>query len=392
MSDRSFPRLLFLFGTRPEAIKLCPVFLALQQEGLPYRAVNTGQHRDMVEPVLRFFHCRADRNLAVLRPDSSLLTLTQQLLGMLPAVLNDEKPDVVVVHGDTATAHAGMLCAYLMGIRVCHIEAGLRTGHVRSPYPEEFFRVAIDSVSDICFAPTAAASDCLLREGKSPSRVILTGNTATDAVRLCLADATNDPNDPNDPNALLRRLCPLTGTLPLPIGQGKRIVLLTAHRRETDSATFLRLFEGIAKALRGRDDVMVIFPVHPAPKMRQAASAAFAQSSSIYLVEPLELPLMQQLLAHAALLLTDSGGMQEEAVYLGIPTLVLRKVTERAEGVEAGVLRAVGTDGGAVADALTDLLDHPERLAAMAHPDHCFGDGYAAQRIVAALKRTELFS
>lgn len=386
MSDHSFPRLLFLFGTRPEAIKLGPVFLALQQEGLPYRAVNTGQHRDMVEPVLRFFHCRADRDLVVPRPDPSLLTLTQQLLGTLSEVLNEEKPDVVVVHGDTATAHAGMLCAYLMGIRVCHIEAGLRTGHVRSPYPEEFFRVAIDSVSDICFAPTVAAAACLLREGKAPSRVILTGNTATDAVRLCLADETDDPN------ALLRRLCPLPGTLPLPIGQGKRIVLLTAHRRETDFTTFRRLFEGIAKALLGRKDVMVIFPVHPAPKMRQAALAAFAPSSSIYLVEPLELPLMQQLLAHAALLLTDSGGMQEEAVYLGIPTLVLRKVTERAEGVRAGVLRAVGTDGGTVADVLIDLLDHPERLAAMAHPDHCFGDGYAAQRIVAALKRTELFS
>ena len=378
-------RILFLFGTRPEAIKLCPIFLALRARQLPYLAVNTGQHRDMVQDVLTFFGCRADVTLDVMREGQDLITLTQRLMGELGTLFRRCRPRAVAVHGDTATAHAGMLSAYLEGIPVYHIEAGLRSGNPRAPCPEEYFRCAIDAASELCFAPTQAAAAQLLREGKPPSDILLCGNTATDAVRLCLRDA------PADPACILRAARPLDGEAPLPSLRGKRLILLTAHRRETDQASLGTLLGGIRHALERIEDAVLVFPVHPSPRVRRAAVAAFRGCPQAHLIEPLPLPYMQRLLARATLLLTDSGGLQEEAVYLGIPTLVLREVTERPEGVAAGVLRLVGTDGTSVGDAMCELLTNEAARDAMARPSPCFGDGYAADRIAEQLKSRGIF-
>lgn len=364
--DNATGKLLFLFGTRPEAIKLCPVFLSLHKAGLPYIAVNTGQHRDMVDPVLDFFGCRADHSLSLMQTGQTPLSLTDRLLDALPPLLSRHRPALVVVHGDTATAFAGALCAYLSGIPVAHIEAGLRTWNHRAPYPEEFFRTAIDAMSELHLAPTAAARDNLLREGRQPSDIIVCGNTAIDALRLCLLYPS-----------------PLPPVAPT----GKRIVLLTAHRRESPPEVLLPLLVAIRDAVERFDDVHLVFPVHPSPSVQKAAQEAFATCSHVTLTPPLPLPQMQMLLSRATLLLTDSGGLQEEAVYLGTPTLVLRQVTERPEGVAAGVLRVVGTDGEAVAASITHLLCDEAARQSMARPSHVFGDGHAADVITDALKK-----
>ena len=358
--------ILLLFGTRPEAIKLCPVFLALQQQGIPFTTVNTGQHRDMVAPVLHFFGCRADYSLSLMQPGQTPLSLTQRLMEALPPLLSRHRPAMVAVHGDTATAFAGALCAYLSGIPVAHIEAGLRTWDPHAPYPEELFRTAIDAMSDLHLAPTAAAREHLLREGRQPDRIFVCGNTAIDALRLCLeSDA------------------PLPSLLP----QGKRLVLLTAHRRETAPGTLLPLLCCIRRAVERFEDVHLLFPVHPAPTVQAAAAQAFAGCTHATLCPPLSLPQMQLLLSRATLLLTDSGGLQEEAANLGLPTLVLREVTERPEGVKAGVLRLVGTNGARVAADMVQLLSDQAARQRMARPCHAYGDGHAAEQITTILKK-----
>ncbi len=364
--DSAAGKILFLFGTRPEAIKLCPVFLALRQAGIPFTTVNTGQHRDMVAPVLGFFGCRADHSLSLMQPRQTPLSLTQRLLSALPPLLERHRPCMVAVHGDTATAFAGALCAYLAGIPVAHIEAGLRTFDPHAPFPEEFFRTAIDAVSALHFAPTAAARDNLLREGRQAERIYVCGNTATDALRLCL-----ESNQP----------------LPTLIPSGKRTVLLTAHRRESPPEVLLPLFRAIRGAVQSFRDVHLVFPVHPAPSVQSAAKEAFDGCSSATLLPPLPLPQMQKLLSRATLLLTDSGGLQEEAVYLGIPTLVLREVTERPEGVRVGVLSTVGTDGGAVSASIIRLLSDEAARLRMARPSNIYGNGHAANIIAGVLKK-----
>lgn len=358
--------LVFLFGTRPEAIKLCPVFLALERAKIPYITINTGQHRDMVAPVLSFFGCRADHSLALMQAGQTPLSLTKRLMEALPPLLERYRPCTVVVHGDTATAFAGALCAYLSGLRIIHMEAGLRTNDPYAPYPEEFFRTAIDAVSDLHFAPTAAARDTLLREGRPAEHIVVCGNTAIDALRFCLEH-------------------PLP--LPFSLPTGKRLVLLTAHRRETAPTVLLSLLSAIRRAIESLDDVHLLFPVHPAPTVQQAAKAAFDSCPNATLIAPLPLPQMQILLSRASLLLTDSGGLQEEATYLGIPTLVLREVTERPEGVSAGVLCPVGRDAAQVTERMLHLLSDEAQRQRMAHPSNVYGDGHTAEHIVDTLKK-----
>ena len=373
-------RYLFLFGTRPEAIKLCPVFLAMQKAGIPYLAINTGQHRDMVADVLAFFGCRADWDLAVMQPNQTPLSLTQALLARLPEVYRACCPRAVIVHGDTATAFAGMLSAYLSGIPVLHIEAGLRTGDVHAPFPEEFHRIAIDAASEVLFAPTQSSADTLLREGHAPDRICLCGNTSTDAVRLALAD---DRWQIEQSWAAVRLLS----------GEGvseaawrdKRLLLLTAHRRELSEERLTALLRSIRTELERHPDAVLLFPVHPAPRVRRAAHTAFTGCTQALLCEPIALPHMQRLLSVATLLLTDSGGLQEEAVYLGIPTLVLRERTERPEGVLSGALLPLGCDGAKVSAKMHTLLQNEAQRSAMARPEFVFGDGHAAERIVLRL-------
>ena len=363
-------RYLVVLGTRPEAIKLCPLILALRRmAGVEVRLLFTGQHRDMVAPVLDFFGVRADVCLDVMREGQGVGELTVRLLEALPPHMTGAwRPDAVVVHGDTTSAFAAALCAFYEGIPVLHIEAGLRTGDVHAPFPEEFNRRAIDAMSDLHFAPTAAAAERLIAEGFPRVSIFVVGNTATDAVRLCLARPGNVPPAPLD-------AC--------------RLLVLTAHRREMSKEKRRELFGAIRRVVAGREDVRLVFPVHPSPAVSQVAEEVFADCPNVRLTPPLPLPEMQHLMARAYLLLTDSGGVQEEATYLGVPTLVLRDVTERPEGVSAGVLRVVGTRGRAVEDALADMLACPAFRDAMAKPSFVYGDGFVSERIAGILSTWE---
>lgn len=357
---------LIWIGTRPEAIKLCPLILEMQARGMKTRVMLSGQHRDMVRPVLDFFGVKAQGDLCVMRQGQSVQALTERLLrGMAEEYAGEKRPDVAVVHGDTTTAFIGALCAFYAGVPVVHIEAGLRSDDSHSPFPEEFNRRAVDAMSDVYFAPTERARERLLKEGDPEGRIFVVGNTATDALRLCLET-------------------PIAHPLIDAVGE-RRLVLLTSHRRETEPSERLAMLRGIRDTIEGRKGVCLVFPVHPSPSVREVARAAFEGCENAILTDPLPLPLMQQLLSRAYLLLTDSGGMQEEAAYLGIPTLVLREVTERPEGVTSGVLRTVGKGPFEVCRVLKELLDHPEKRDEMARSSFVFGDGYAARRIADVL-------
>ncbi|MBE6621058.1 MAG: UDP-N-acetylglucosamine 2-epimerase (non-hydrolyzing) [Ruminococcaceae bacterium] len=355
-------RYLVVLGTRPEAIKMCPLILALRQKaGAAVRLLLTGQHRDMVTPVLDFFGVQADACLDVMRQGQSVGELTERLLRGLPEEMaGDRRPDLVLVHGDTTSAFVGALCAFYAGVPVAHIEAGLRTGDVHAPFPEEFNRRAIDAMSDLYFAPTGAAAARLIAEGSPKERIFAVGNTATDALRLCLEHPPS---------------------LPLLNTTGRRLLVITAHRREMSCKERYELLTAIRHEIEAREDVLAVFPVHPSPAVGQVAKAVFEGCANVRLTPSLSLPDMQHLLARAYLLLTDSGGMQEEATYLGLPTLVLRDVTERPEGVRAGVLRIVGTKGETVRAVLGELLDHPDVREGMAKPSWVYGDGYVSERI-----------
>ena len=359
-------RFLMILGTRPEAIKMCPLLLALKRTaGVEVRLLLTGQHRDMVRPVLDFFGALPDVCLDVMREGQSVGELTERLLGLLPKHMGgDHRPDMVLVHGDTTSAFAGALCAFYEGIPVAHIEAGLRTGDIHAPFPEEFNRRAIDAMSDLHFAPTQAAAERLIAEGYPKKNVFVVGNTATDALRLCL------------------KRPPSYGSVDL---AGRRLIVITAHRREMTPGERRKMLLSIRWEIEGRRDVLAVFAVHPSPAVRCVAEEVLEGCANVRLTPPLSLPDMQHLLARADLLLTDSGGMQEEATYLGLPTLVLRDVTERPEGVEAGVLRIVGTDGETVRAALRELLDRPDLRESMARPSFVYGDGHVSERIAAVL-------
>ncbi|MBO5898037.1 MAG: UDP-N-acetylglucosamine 2-epimerase (non-hydrolyzing), partial [Clostridia bacterium] len=285
-------RYLIVIGTRPEAIKMCPLVLAMRAAGLGCRVVLTGQHREMARGVLQFFGVSADVDLDVMRAGQSLPVLTERLLGAVRRELaRDADYTACLVHGDTATAFAAALSCFYAGIPIVHVEAGLRSGDVRAPFPEEFYRRAVDAMSALWLAPTERAVGHLFAEGAVASRVYTVGNTATDAVRLCLEHKIEHP--------LLSEL------------DGRRVVLLTAHRRELDERSRYALLHAIRTRIEGRRDVLLVSPVHPSPCVRATVTAAFEDCANARLTPPLPLPLMQQLLARASLLLTDSGGLQE---------------------------------------------------------------------------------
>ena len=362
---------LILLGTRPEAIKLCPLILALRRcPNVVVRVVLTGQHRELPYGVLHFFGVRPDADLGVMRQNQTLTELSERLLSAVSRDLQESTfcPDAVIVHGDTTTAFVGALCAFYEKIPVYHVEAGLRTGDVFAPFPEEFNRRAIDAISTLCFAPTRTATRALLAEGVPRARILTVGNTATDALRLCLCSPCDHP--------LLRE------------ARGRRLILLTAHRREMSRERRAAMLYAVREAVEGREDVLLIFAVHPSPSVRQVAEEVFDGCANVRLCEPLDLPVLQHLLARATLLLTDSGGLQEEATYLGLPTLVLREQTERPEGVAAGVLRVVGGEPRRVKAAIGELLDDEAIRRAMARPDAAYGNGYVAETIARYLSET----
>lgn len=358
-------RVLVVVGTRPEAVKLAPVVHALQRQSwATTRVLATAQHRQMLDQIHGFFGIRPDRDLDAMRPGQGLADLTARLLSGLDPVLAEEQPELVLAQGDTTTVMVTALACFYRKIAFGHVEAGLRTGDLHNPFPEELNRVLVGRMAALHFAPTEGSRQNLLREGADPSRVYVTGNTVIDAL-LWAAERVD--------------------TAPFRPAAGKRLVLVTAHRRENFGAPF----EQVCAALRqiaDRPDVQMLYPVHPNPNVRDVAHRVLGGHPSIQLVDPLDYPAMVAAMRACTLILTDSGGVQEEAPSLGKPVLVLRTTTERPEGVAAGSAKLVGTDRATIVAAANRLLDDSDAYAAMATVKNPYGDGRASLRIVDAIR------
>lgn len=369
-------RVLSIFGARPEAIKLAPVIRELQRHQVQVvsRVCVTAQHREMLDQVLHLFGIVPHVDLDLMRPDQTPSQVAAAALERLDALLREEKPDWVLVQGDTTTVMAAAIAAYHRRVRVGHVEAGLRTGDKWQPFPEELNRRIADHIADLLFAPTARARRNLLDEGIPAERILLTGNTVIDA----LLDIASRPWEPASGHPL-HGLFPPTSNF-----QPPSLILVTAHRRES----FGRPLRDICAALRTlarRGDVQVVYPVHRNPNIRDVVHAEMDGEPGVTLLPPLDYRALVYLMQRCRLVLTDSGGIQEEAPALGKPVLVLRAVTERPEGVEAGTARVVGADPERIVAETARLLDDPAAYAAMARAANPYGDGHAAERIVAAL-------
>lgn len=358
--------IMLVFGTRPEAIKMCPLVRALQaREAFDVKVCVTGQHRQMLDQVLRAFDVVPDVDLSVMRARQTLFDVTGSILQAMGPVLAEHSPDVVLVHGDTTTTFAAALACFYLRIPVGHVEAGLRTYNLDAPYPEEFNRQAVSVLARYHFCPTERARENLLREGKDAGRLYVTGNTAIDALRTTVRDAYD--------HEALRW------------AQGSRLILLTAHRRENLGEPMRGIFRAVRRIVDDFPDVKVLYPVHPNPAVREAADEALSNCEAIRLIEPLDVLDFHNFMKRSFLVLTDSGGIQEEAPSLGKPVLVLRTTTERPEGIASGTLRLVGTDEGAIYAETARLLTDPIAYAAMAQAANPYGDGKASERIAEIL-------
>ena len=371
-------KVLTVFGTRPEAIKLFPLLHALVGDHRFASVVCvSAQHRAMLDQVLAIAGVVPDYDLDAMRPNQTLDALTAVLLTGLGGAMDAEKPDWVVVQGDTATAMAGALAAYYRKIPVAHVEAGLRSGNIHHPWPEEVNRKIIGTIAALHCAPTETAAAALRRENVDPAMVHVTGNTVIDALHWIVAKSEADPT-------LVAGLAGLEARF-----AGKRIIGLTTHRRENFGEGMRQIAEAVRR-IAARPDVAVIFPVHLNPNVRAVMQAELAELDNVALIEPLDYPHFARLIAISALMLTDSGGVQEEAPALGKPVLVMRETTERPEGVEAGTARLVGTDADRIVSETFRLLDDPSEYTAMARAHNPFGDGRAAERIVELLANTKV--
>jgi len=369
-------KILTIFGTRPEAIKMAPVVQALAAEpGFESRVCVTAQHREMLDQVLELFSIRPDYDLDIMRPGQDLFAITGSILQGLKPVLSAWRPDWVLVHGDTSTTFAASLAAYYLKIPVGHVEAGLRTGNLLAPWPEEGNRRLTAVLADWHFAPTAGARANLLAEGIAAERIAVTGNTVIDALQQIAARIDDDPALGVALDAQLPGLAP-----------GRRLVLITGHRRENFGAGFERICGAIAKLARRHANVDFVYPVHLNPNVREPVYRVLGALSNVHLIEPLQYLPFVRLLQRCTLVLTDSGGIQEEAPALAKPVLLMRDNTERPEALEAGTVRLVGTDESVLVDGVSLLLDDAGTYQAMAQARHPFGDGHAAGRIVAALR------
>ncbi len=355
-----------VFGTRPEAIKMCPVVKALKGcAGFETVVCVSGQHKEMLKQVLDCFAVTPDYDLAVMKPGQDLFDVTRAVMDGTKQVYQTEKPDIVLVHGDTSTAFAAALSAFYLGIPVGHVEAGLRTYNIASPFPEEFNRQAVDSLSTLYFAPTEHAKRMLLQEHKPAADIFVTGNTGIDALASTVrADYTHPALD---------------------WAKGSRLIMLTAHRRE-NLDKLDGIFRGIKRVLQEHPRVKIIYPVHYNPAVRRAANKAFGAEDRVKLIEPLDALDFHNFLARCEMILTDSGGIQEEAPSLGKPVLVLRDTTERPEGVAAGTLKLIGTKEEDVYREFSALLDDEKKRRAMARASNPYGDGKASERIAAILR------
>ena len=360
-------KVLSVFGTRPEAIKMAPVVRALEaRDAICSRVCVTAQHRQMLDRVLEVFHITSDYDLDIMRSGQSLSDVSCAALRGIENVLREEKPEFVLVHGDTSTAFAAALAAFYQRLPVGHVEAGLRSRNKYSPWPEEMNRQLVDRLSDLYFAPTETSRDNLLAEGVDREKIFVTGNTVIDALSATVSPSYSHPE--------LERL-----------EKGERLILLTAHRRENWGEPLRRIFRAARRAAEEIPKVRVICPVHPNPAVRRSAEEVFGGCERVRLIEPLDVLDFHNFIARADLILTDSGGIQEEAPALGKPVLVLRDTTERPEGVLAGTLRLVGTDEENILRETRRLLTDQEEYLRMSRAVNPYGDGHAAERIADAL-------
>src|SRR6266700_5820908 len=375
-SDNEQMKVLIVFGTRPEAIKMAPVVKALAaSDAIRPVVCLTGQHRDMLAGVLDFFAIRADHDLAVMRPEQDLVHLTTAVLAGVQRVIAAERPEWVLVHGDTTTAMAAALAAFYAGCRIGHVEAGLRTGDLRRPWPEEMNRSVIDRLADRLFAPTQSARANLLAENLSADKIVVTGNTVVDALFAVRAALEGDA-------ALQRSAASGFGFL----DPTKKLILVTGHRRESFGPGFDEICAGLRR-IAERDDVQIVYPVHLNPAVHEPVRRILGALPNVHLLEPLDYVPFVYLMMRSHIILTDSGGIQEEAPSLGKPVLVMREVTERPEAVAARTVALVGTDQERIHDAVADLLQSPARYAAFARAHNPYGDGVASLRIRDALLR-----
>lgn len=364
-------RVLSIVGTRPEAIKMAPVVRALREHSdvIESKLCVTAQHRELVDEALRLFGIVPDYDLDIMRPRQTPITVLRLILERLEPILTEWKPDWILVQGDTTTVMASALLAFHLGIRIGHVEAGLRTGDLQNPFPEEANRRIADMISTLYFAPTTLAVQNLLRDGVAPSRIILTGNTVVDA----LAWVSQMPFD-----LATSPLC----NLPFE----KRIILLTSHRRENFGAPLAAICAAVADiAQQYRESVHIIAPIHPNPHVQEAYHAHLGNIPNISLIKPLDYQSLIHLMKRSTLILTDSGGLQEEAPSFGVPVLVLRATTERPEAISAGTAQLVGTDRAHIVQTTARLLDDSDAYRAMIRSENPFGAGDAAERIVQAL-------
>ena len=359
---------MLVFGTRPEAIKMCPLVNELKKRpGIRTVVCVSGQHREMLDAVLRAFNVVPDYDLAIMKDRQTLFDITVNILERIRAVLEEVKPDVVLVHGDTSTTFVTALACFYMQIPVGHVEAGLRTYNIYSPYPEEFNRQAVSVIAKYNFAPTELSRENLLREGRKPESIYVTGNTAIDALKTTVRADYTHPE--------------------LEWAAGSHLIMITAHRRENLGEPMHRMFRAIRRIIEEHPDVRAIYPIHLNPVVREEANAELGGCDRIRIIEPLDVLDFHNFLSRSYLILTDSGGIQEEAPSLGKPVLVMRDTTERPEGIAAGTLRLVGTEEETIYKNFKELLEDRAAYDRMAHASNPYGDGFASVRIADALCR-----
>ena len=362
-------KIMLVFGTRPEAIKMCPLVNELKhRDNIQTIVCVTGQHRQMLDQVLEAFHVVPDYDLSIMKEKQTLFDITTNILNRIREVLEAETPDVVLVHGDTSTTFVTALACFYLQIPVGHVEAGLRTYNIYSPYPEEFNRQAVGIISQFNFAPTELSKQNLLNEGKNPASNYVTGNTANDALKTTVRADYTHPE--------------------LEWAQGSRLILITAHRRENLGEPMKHMFRAIRRCLDEHPDLKAIYPIHMNPVVRQTADEILGGEERIHIIEPLEVLDFHNFLARSYMILTDSGGIQEEAPSLGKPVLVMRDTTERPEGIAAGTLKLVGTDEEVIYRNFKELLENEEAYKRMSTASNPYGDGFACKRIADILTNT----
>lgn len=361
-------KVMLVFGTRPEAIKMCPLVNELKKrKGIKTIVCVTGQHRQMLDQVLEAFGVVPDHDLSIMKDKQTLFDITTNILERIKSVLEEVVPDVVLVHGDTSTTFVTALACFYLQIPVGHVEAGLRTYNIYSPFPEEFNRQAVGIIAKYNFAPTELSKNNLIKEGKDPESIFVTGNTAIDALKTTVRADYQHPE--------------------LSWAEGSRLITITAHRRENLGEPMHHMFRAIRRIMDEHPDVKAIYPIHMNPVVRKAASKELGGCDRIHIIDPLDVLDFHNFLARSYLILTDSGGIQEEAPSLGKPVLVMRDTTERPEGIAAGTLKLVGTDEEVIYKNFKELLENKEAYEKMSKASNPYGDGHASERIADILEK-----